>query len=449
MSLKYSWQLGRQQRQLDAAQRHQTVQQTLLAFGQARQLVASQLHSDLQVFCEGLVQQDQVRRADFQVFQAELQQFHQSIQFATQELLQESRDRRQATAAQLTQDLQDFVQSLRLETAELLSATAADRMLMAQQIAQDLQSFRDELQTSVQALRQQNQTHLAILKVDTQDFLDGCAADRQQISAQLADDLALFMEALRSGVQDYLGYVEEVRRDRAEQLQHDLQQSRMLRQADVQAMFDQFAVLRSNLTAFRQSLHQQVWGNEVASAVSSKPTMPTVQTGTATTKPAQTLPHQTKPSTAQPAPRKPSAKSLTNSAASKNVAPGRTTAVKGASPKSSKPRTPARSKVASLQTVAPASNGLVTRSIATQPEAAPPAVETVPPVTSVPENTIPFEKEVYTFLHESQGSRLTQIESALGINRFQAVDALRSLIKKGLITQRDRMYLTQEMAEKV
>jgi hypothetical protein len=54
------------------------------------------------------------------------------------------------------------------------------------------------------------------------------------------------------------------------------------------------------------------------------------------------------------------------------------------------------------------------------------------------------EKAVYTFLHESQGARLTQIEAALNLNRFQTVDALRSLIKKGLVTQRDRVYLLQE-----
>jgi predicted transcriptional regulator len=41
---------------------------------------------------------------------------------------------------------------------------------------------------------------------------------------------------------------------------------------------------------------------------------------------------------------------------------------------------------------------------------------------------------------------LTEIESTLGINRFQAVDALRSLIQKELIVQKDRTYRIQEEA---
>ena len=60
------------------------------------------------------------------------------------------------------------------------------------------------------------------------------------------------------------------------------------------------------------------------------------------------------------------------------------------------------------------------------------------------EPEVAFEKEVYTFLHNAEGGRLTQIETALNLNRFQAVDALRSLIKKGLITQRERVYLVQQ-----
>ncbi|MDJ1175563.1 helix-turn-helix domain-containing protein [Roseofilum capinflatum] len=50
------------------------------------------------------------------------------------------------------------------------------------------------------------------------------------------------------------------------------------------------------------------------------------------------------------------------------------------------------------------------------------------------------EEQVYNFLRKSPSSRLTVIEEALGINRVQAVDTLRSLIKKGMVTQRDRLY---------
>ena len=52
------------------------------------------------------------------------------------------------------------------------------------------------------------------------------------------------------------------------------------------------------------------------------------------------------------------------------------------------------------------------------------------------------EEQVYNFLQQSPASRLSNIEAALGINRIQAVDTLRSLIKQGLVTQRDRLYST-------
>ena len=46
---------------------------------------------------------------------------------------------------------------------------------------------------------------------------------------------------------------------------------------------------------------------------------------------------------------------------------------------------------------------------------------------------VPFEHEVYKYLQQSHDARPSQIESALGISRFQTVNALRSLTDKGLI----------------
>ncbi len=46
---------------------------------------------------------------------------------------------------------------------------------------------------------------------------------------------------------------------------------------------------------------------------------------------------------------------------------------------------------------------------------------------------VPFEQEVYEYLQRSQDARPSQIESALGITRFQTVNALRSLTDKGLV----------------
>jgi len=45
---------------------------------------------------------------------------------------------------------------------------------------------------------------------------------------------------------------------------------------------------------------------------------------------------------------------------------------------------------------------------------------------------VPFEWEVYKYLQEFQDARISQIETALGINRYEVVTALRSLTKQGI-----------------
>jgi hypothetical protein len=49
------------------------------------------------------------------------------------------------------------------------------------------------------------------------------------------------------------------------------------------------------------------------------------------------------------------------------------------------------------------------------------------------------------FLKQSAGARLTQIERALKLDRFQTVDSLRMLIAKGTIVLRDRLYQLTEV----
>jgi hypothetical protein len=70
--------------------------------------------------------------------------------------------------------------------------------------------------------------------------------------------------------------------------------------------------------------------------------------------------------------------------------------------------------------------------------ASPPLPPSEPPA---PSSSLPSEEAIFDFLRShTEGARLTEIESTLGINRFQAVDALRSLIQKELIVQKDRTY---------
>jgi len=55
------------------------------------------------------------------------------------------------------------------------------------------------------------------------------------------------------------------------------------------------------------------------------------------------------------------------------------------------------------------------------------------------------EQKVYHYLQKSEGMRVSQISQALGLNRFQTIDALRSLLKKGLLIQRDdRLYVASQ-----
>lgn len=55
------------------------------------------------------------------------------------------------------------------------------------------------------------------------------------------------------------------------------------------------------------------------------------------------------------------------------------------------------------------------------------------------------EAKVYGYLQKSEGMRVSQISQALGMNRFQTIDALRSLMKKGMLIQRDdRLYVAPQ-----
>lgn len=52
------------------------------------------------------------------------------------------------------------------------------------------------------------------------------------------------------------------------------------------------------------------------------------------------------------------------------------------------------------------------------------------------------DEKVYAFLQQSEGAKLSEIEMALGINRIETTDALRILIKKGVVKQReDRSFV--------
>lgn len=402
MSFKDSWQQQRQQRQQEVAQRRQAVYQILATVQQERQNRSSQLWGDLSLSRQMLMRHEEVRRQNFQQLQAALQQFHTTLSAETQAFLAAERDRRQIQAQQLAQQLDEFVQALQQQTAQFLALTIAERITMADQLAVDLHAFRQALSQQVLTLRYEIQASVAALKAETQQFLSDSRQQQQQVHLQTLKDLAAFMETLRATVHNYLSEMEVLRQCRAEQIRTDLKQSRADRTAEMQAMFQRLAEFRAELRQFHANLQTTVWGQATSRTVESQPQKRPV------TKPA------TQPIARTVAP-------ITSKPTSKPVS-------KPTSKPVSKPATPATPRVA-------APSNIKTNVAPTGPG---PTV-----AVSQPEG-MAYEKEVYNYIHKIQGARLTEIESSLGINRFEAVDALRSLIKKGLITQRDRVYLVQD-----
>lgn len=357
MSLYHVWQQSRQQRQ-------QTVAQLLLTVNQQRQITATQLRDDLSLFREMLAHQDQARRVNAQRFQIDLRQFKAGLQSETQAFLANTSHNRQIEAQKLAQELTLFAESLRVEVADL---------------------------------RQDLQLELTANKEAVQHLLSDNREQRRLVQLQTVQELAEFMESLRSQVQSYLVTTQAERQAMAIELRHNLTQNRVERSAEVQALFDRLSAFRGELRQTRSNLQSKVWGQAVP--VATQPTK--ITTKPKTTKPISKVlpkPGSTKPPALTPT----TTKFVTHPV---------------------KPPAPTLPSVGAFQ------NGA--------------SVAVVPVPTK---DSLAYEKEVYNHIHTVNGARLTEIESSLEINRIQAVDALRSLIKKGLITQRDRIYLTQEPA---
>lgn len=279
-------------------------------------------------------------------------------------------------------DLQQFCQRLHVETQAFLTAAGDRRHVQATQLAQALELFVQLLRQQTAAFLTVAQAERAVARQQLSAFLTAARAERTAAAQRLDQELIAFVEDLRSDVQSYLIELEAVRRQRTMQLSQTLIQNRAKREAETQALFQRLAIFRTELRRFSQELHHTVWGSTDTLSVATPVTKP---------QPAQ---NGTKP------------------IGRVSVSPDGTVAV--------------------TATVGAFQRGN--------------SVAVVPPAKTVkasPKDAIAYEKDVYAHIQQAQGARLTEIETALGLNRFQAVDALRSLIKKGLITQRDRIYLSQ------
>jgi hypothetical protein len=413
ISLKESWQVQRKQRQYEVVQRQQQVRETLEQFQQKRQVKAAELREALRLF------------------QLELQ-------LDTQDFLAQANSQRQTQAAQVMQQLHSFVQALRQNTAQMVAIHAADRATLSQQVRQDLSDFHVDLSLSVtllrQTLQQQRQAwcmEVQDICVNAQELLQAYHHDRIQNRIGQIQTLTDWTEKLQAEVKKYLTELSLIRHDRTHQLQGMLQADRDRRCAEMHELFQQLAQFRVELKDYCTEIHQTVFGgnakgddsvefldrnkteNSPEKRTTSKRAMDISQVQkNGKISGSQSQGNQgsraTKQLTKHPASR-PSQRSPVPQRTKPEIAlePSHTGSTQAANPQTPTPSSPH------------------------------------PDVSSQLLSDL-IEQRVYTHLQQTHGARLTEIETVLGINRFQAVDALRSLIKKGLVTQRDRVYLIQE-----
>jgi len=297
---------------------------------------------------------------------------------------------REQEAAVTRQTLADNYASIQAETSLYLTQIEQQRRTIAKQTVAQLEAFTAELREAVAELRAANRDamidvaeRVAELKQVTQEVLAGHPRDRAVMRNRQQQTLAEYVAELEATVADYLLEIAENRQALAVVDQAQRHRDREALTEEVAAMRDDFAIYRQQLRDFRDHLRQSIWGDAVPIAQPSGPP-------------------QAASSTRQSATRKPRAKAQPTPASE---------AQPSASANGTQATAPVAKKLASSQAA------------------------------------IPTEEAVFDYLQAHQdGARLTEIESTLGINRFQAVDALRSLIQKELIIQKDRTYRIQEEA---
>lgn len=459
IALKDLWKQQRQQRQQEILQRQQDV---ALQQQQVR---------------DSLVVMQQKRLKNAVELHNELKQFQLQLQQQTQDYLHHISVKRKHQADLLVSSLREFALALQNETQQFLSLTRADRQLRAEELFRSLSLFHAELMTSVDALRHKLQVEIETLREevqvlfsDTQNYLTELQQKRLRDQIQLAEDLARYVSSLQNQVSTYLAELHQMDQLRARAIQAEFQLQQQARAAEMQALFQDLGVFRGQLKAYCTDLRAMVWGD-----------------GTSSDQPERFSPPPSQPRASFP---KAQPRSAANDSSPRNgvsaSSPIRSTAASAsAAPASAdtRPQTASSSSNSAADLDSDAMTAAVPRSVQYEPEAAPVSESTVsepPPALATPDTSIDtfaesvndsssnrsaapmtwgsasvapvrkdigaIEQEIFEFLKMSSGARLTELESALDINRFQAVDALRSLIKQGRVTQRDRVYVVQEEA---
>jgi hypothetical protein len=310
---------------------------------------------------------------------------------------------RQQQAVAVKQALVEFHTTLQDETSLQLLQARQQRQVMAKATAQQLAVF-------VEALRSQ-----------TADFLALTSQERQVMAQQLEQDLSAFHQALVAAVSNLrLTLDQQIKQIQADvrawleippkmlaQYQQDRLEMRAALLDDLSAYVGdlqiQVSTYLKSLTTLRQQqaieLSQQLRQNRQISIAAVETLFGDLaqfrQELTANRANLQTI------------------------VWGDGTAPGTLPVTAPATP------SPAAKPAAAAATPAPA----VVE--APEPEPAPKPLPTV---------DTPTEAAVLEYVQAQSGAKLTQIETELGLNRFQAVEVLRALIEKNLIQQKDRVY---------
>ncbi|HEY9763985.1 MAG TPA: hypothetical protein V6D07_15750 [Trichocoleus sp.] len=322
---------------------------------------------------------------------------------------------RLANTTQLRQALNQMYVNLQDENALWLVQTRQRRLAQARQLRQKLSTDQNNLEATVSDLRlaisqdlNRIQRRVESLRQETAVIRAGHRQEHAMMRSQLLPELEAYVSELRLEVTEALNALVSARLAAAGPRQEQRQQERQALANEVEAMFQELSNFRQELRNFREGLTEQVWGKESSLLV------PPI--ATAAVEPVAVEPVAVETAAAKTQPRR--------SVTPRGFAPVQTPAPALKSPAAAPMSAPVVAPMP-LPTMA----SLV-------------ALET----PSVAAESDPVEELVYNYLHKTHGARLTEIESELGINRFQAVDALRSLIQKELIVQEDRIYHVQEEA---
>lgn len=314
--------------------------------------------------------------------------------------------RRQQTCDKLTrwscQRLDESTQQRRLLQQQLASRQQAvalylnqlqhNRQLQAQQLHQAQLDTHRELEAAVSDLRLQLIQDFQPIQQQVVNLRQQSRTQQAALRSQLLTELAAYRINLQHDVAAALNVLTATRLAAQASRQRQRQQAQQILAADV-------ADFRQACRRSAAALKLQVWGQPDAAVV-----LPTTDV-VAKLPAAPTVPAQSTPVATEPAAIKPAALDLAVAKVLPDLA---------------------------------------------QTQAAVPQVAVLKPIAlTAPASMVEptsLEEALYNFLHQCQGARLQEIEASLEINRFQAIDTLRSLIQKQLVSQTDRIYHVQEEA---